>query len=148
MENIIVGSCPEIPKGMLPKCFPAEHKTGEYIPNWAMWYVLELGEYLARTGDEAFIAEARERVYSLCNYFTSFENEFGLLEKLKGWIFVEWSKCNELVQDVSFPSNMMYARMLRCISELYGDKALADKAERIKKTVNAMAMTESGFYCA
>ena len=144
---VMPGQHPALPDGMLPMCYPSDVIGNEFIPNWAMWYVLELGEYLARTGDEAFIAEARERVYSLCNYFASFENEFGLLEKLKGWIFVEWSKCNELVQDVSFPSNMMYARMLRCVAELYGDKALADKAERIKETVNAMAMTESGFYC-
>lgn len=144
---IIPGQHPALPEGMLPMCYPSDVIDGAFIPNWAMWYVLELGEYLERTGDVEFIEGVRERVYALCNYFKSFENEFGLLEKLKGWIFVEWSKCNYLVQDVSFPSNMMYARMLRCVADLYGDTSLADKAQKIKETVNEMAMTESGFYC-
>lgn len=144
---IIPGQHPDLPDGMLPMCYPSDVIGGEFIPNWAMWYVLELSEYLERTGDVEFIEGVRERVYALCNYFKGFENELGLLEGLKGWIFVEWSKCNSLVQDVSFPSNMMYAHMLRCVAGLYGDKALADKADKIKKTVNEIAMTESGFYC-
>ena len=144
---VLPGQLDLLPEGMLPMCYPSDIVHSTYIPNWAMWYVLELSEYLGRTGDRELIDAARERVYALCDYFKKYENEFGLLEKLDGWVFVEWSKCNSLVQDVSFPSNMMYARMLRCISELYGDKALADKAQSIKETVNAMSMTESGFYC-
>ena len=144
---VLPGQLDLLPEGMLPMCYPSDIVHSTYIPNWAMWYVLELSEYLGRTGDRELIDAARERVYALCDYFKKYENEFGLLEKLDGWVFVEWSKCNSLVQDVSFPSNMMYARMLRCISELYSDKALADKAQSIKETVNAMSMTESGFYC-
>jgi len=144
---IMPGQVALLPEGMLPMCYPADILHNTYIPNWAMWYVVELREYFDRTGDCEFICEARERIYALVNYFKRFENELGLLEKLEGWLFVEWSHCNDLVQDVSFPSNMMYAKMLRCISELYGDLELADKAQRIKDTVNEMAMTDSGFYC-
>ena len=35
-----------IPKGMFPMCYPADHYNGNFIPNWAMWLVLELEEYL------------------------------------------------------------------------------------------------------
>lgn len=144
---ILPGQLPLLPDGMLPMCYPADILHNTYIPNWAMWYVVELAEYLDRTGDRELIDGARERVYALAKYFEGFENELGLLEKLKGWIFVEWSKCNSLVQDVSFPSNMMYAKMLRSIAYLYGDESLEKKAQKIKDTVNSIAMTESGFYC-
>ena len=144
---ILPGQLPLLPEGMLPMCYPSDILHNTYIPNWAMWYVLELSEYLDRTGDRELIDGARERVYALVDYFKKSENELGLLEKLKGWVFVEWSRCNDLVQDVSFPSNMMYAKMLSCIASLYGDKELECKARKIKETVNEIAMTEGGFYC-
>ena len=29
-------------------CYPADHPDGTYIPNWAMWLILELKEYLEK----------------------------------------------------------------------------------------------------
>ena len=137
----------DVPEGMLPMCYPSNQHDGLFIPNWAMLYVVELHEYLARTGDCELVESAKERIYALYNYFKKFENEIGLLEDLENWIFVEWSMANKLVKNVSFPSNMVYAKMLDCMAELYGDGELKIKAQKIRDTVNAMAMTESGFYC-
>ncbi len=136
-----------LPEGMLPMCYPSDHNDGVFIPNWAMWYVVELGEYLARTGDSEFIVSAKDRVYDLLAYFAKFENEYGLLEKLESWVFLEWSKSNELTQDVSFASNMLYCTTLDTVADLYGDAALKDKATALRATINEMSMTESGFYC-
>jgi alpha-L-rhamnosidase len=148
LSNFIMpGQLATLPQGMLPMCYPADVVFGLYIPNWAMWYVVQLDEYLKRTEDIELVEAARERVYALCRYFEGFENELGLLEKLRGWVFVEWSRCNDLVQDVSFPSNMMYCAMLSCVARLYGDDAAAKKAQKIKDTINSMAVTDSGFYC-
>ncbi len=137
----------DVPHGMLPMCYPSNQHDGLFIPNWAMWYVMELREYLERTGDRELIDAAKERMYALCDYFKGFENEIGLLEHLESWVFVEWSMANNLVQDVSFASNMVYAKLLDCIAELYGDSELSKKAQSIRDTINSMAMTESGFYC-
>ena len=136
-----------LPKGMFPMCYPADFHNGNFIPNWAMWLVLELEEYLERTGDRAFIDNAKERIYALLNYFKGFENEDGLLEKLEKWVFVEWSECNKLTQDINFPTNMLYAKTLRAVSRLYGDLSLAQKADSLKKVINEKAFTENGFYC-
>lgn len=122
-------------------CYPADHFDGNYIPNWAMWFVLELEDYQARTGDAAFVQSFRDRVYALLRYFEAFENADGLLEKLQGWVFLEWSHANELVQDINFPSNMLYARMLTAVSRLFGDAAAADKAERLRQVVRAVPST-------
>lgn len=148
LENFLLPDSFEfLPEGMLPMCYPSDHNDHVFIPNWAMWYVVELGEYLKRTGDAELVANAKKRVYALYSYFKRFENEYGLLEKLESWVFLEWSKSNELVQDVSFPSNMLYCTMLDTMAELYGDAALKEKADALRRTINEMAMTESGFYC-
>ena len=120
---------------MLPMCYPSDHNDRTFIPNWAMWYGVEMGEYLTRTGDRAFTDSARERLYALLAYFAPFENEYGLLEGLKSWVFVEWSKSNELVQDVSFASNMLYARLLDTCGQLYGDSDLTGKAAKLRATI-------------
>ncbi len=136
-----------LPKGMLPMCYPSDHYDGVFIPNWAMWYGLELCEYQSRTGDNAFVEDAKPSMYALLDYFKPFENEYGLLEKLQSWVFIEWSKSNELTQDVSFATNMLYARLLADLGTLYGDEALTAKADALRDTIRNMAMTESGFFC-
>ncbi len=136
-----------LPEGMLPMCYPSDHYNGEFIPNWAMWFVVELGEYMKRTSDRELIAKAKDKVYALLKYFRRFENEYGLLEKLESWVFLEWSKSNELVQDVNFPSNMLYAKMKGVAAELYGDGELAKEADELRNVIRKMSYTEKGFFC-
>ncbi|MBR6772875.1 MAG: hypothetical protein IKM29_05765 [Clostridia bacterium] len=137
----------DIPEGMLPMCYPADALENVFIPNWAMWYGLELYEYLGRSGDRELIDEAKERLYGLLDYFRKFENELGLLEKLEGWVFLEWSHANSLTQEVNFPTNMLYAAYKSVLGLLYSDEKLIEEARELRKTINEVAMTESGFYC-
>ena len=37
--------------------------------------------------------------------------------------------------------------MLDCLGSLYNDRNLSSKAAAIRKTINEMSMTESGFFC-
>ena len=73
----------------------------------------------------------------LFDYFQPFENRDGLLEKLEGWVFVEWSAANRFVQDVNYPSNMLYAGTLSAAGRLDDKPDLVAKAEvnSCKKTV-------------
>lgn len=139
LENILLARTEELEKGMLPMCFPSQHADGRFIPNWAMWFVIELRDYFARTKDGDLVALAREKVYALADYFKEFENEEGLLEDLRSWVFVEWSVANDedYVKGVNFPTNMLYARMLDCMAQLYHDKPLAVKAEKLRKCIYA-----------
>ncbi|MBQ6087008.1 MAG: hypothetical protein IJK96_02995 [Bacteroidales bacterium] len=136
IENFLLPDFfPHIPEGMLPMCYPSDHVNENYIPNWAMWFVLELEEYLQRSGDRAMVERLRDRVYALVDFFKGYENSDGLLEKLDKWVFVEWSAANDYVQDVNYPSNMVYAYMLDVVSRLYGDASLHEKGEAIRKAV-------------
>jgi alpha-L-rhamnosidase len=124
-----------IPSGMLPMCYPSEFRTPEYIPNWAMWYLLELREYEKRTKDGALVSAAEGKMRALCAYFEKYENSDGLLEGLDGWVFVEWSMCNKLVQDVNYPSNMLYCMFLKTMYELYGDEKYLKKASSLRELI-------------
>ena len=140
LENFLRGEgFAYLPKGMLPMCYPADHNDGNFIPNWAMWFVLELEEYEKRSKDRALVDWARERVYGLLDYFSAFENEDGLLEKLDKWVFVEWSRANDadVVQDINFPTNMLYLKMLHAVSSLYGDAELSRKAEQLRSVIRS-----------
>ncbi|MBR2444737.1 MAG: hypothetical protein IKB27_04990 [Clostridia bacterium] len=137
---------PLVPEGMIPMCYPADHPDGNFIPNWAMWYVIELGEYLERTGDIDFVSSMRDRIYSLLKYFRGFENDRGLLTKLKGWIFVEWSECNNLTQDINYPTNMLYSLFKRTIGKLYDDPSLISEAEALKDIIRREARPNL-FFC-
>lgn len=46
-------------------CNPSDHNDGTFIPKWAMWFVVQLEEYLEGTGDRKLAEAARERVYGL-----------------------------------------------------------------------------------
>lgn len=124
-----------LPPGMLPMCYPADHDDGIYIPNWSLWFVLQLEEYAKRSGDRATVAAFRARLHALLDYFKPYENSDGLLEKLKSWVFVEWSQANKFTQDVSYPTNMLYANALAAMARLYDEPALAAKAEQIRAVI-------------
>lgn len=147
LENFLLpDTFPDIARGMLPMCYPSDHRNENYIPNWAMWFVLELEEYLHRTGDRVLVDRAKERVYALVDFFRPYLNSDGLLESLDKWVFVEWSDANSYVQDVNYPSNMLYASMLDAVSHLYGDAALATQAQQVRETVRSQSY-DGRFFC-
>ncbi len=122
--------------GVLPMCYPSAPKgNDDYIPNWMLWYIVELEDYLKRTGDRELIDRHKEQVYKTLRFFEKSENEIGLLENLEGWVFVEWSKANDFIDGVNFPSNMLYYGALASAGRLFEDADLTAKAEKIKKTV-------------
>ncbi|MFA7368013.1 MAG: hypothetical protein WC334_00065, partial [Kiritimatiellales bacterium] len=135
----------DLPEGMLPMCYPSEHADGQHIPQWAMWLVLELEDYLLRTGDRSLIDRMEPKVSGLLDYFKVYENSDGLLEKMPGWNFIEWSKANELISDVNYPTNMLYARMLESAARLYGKNGLPEKARQIHRTVREQSFNGTFF---
>lgn len=124
-----------LPDGMLPMCYPADHNDGVFIPNWAMWFIVQIEDYASRGGDPELIAKLEPRIAALLDYFEAFENESGLLEKLDSWIFVEWSRANDFVQEVNYPTNMLYSAALEKAGKLYQNNAWLNKAEKVKQTI-------------
>ena len=147
LENFLLPEHFEyIPEGMLPMTYPSDNmEGGTYIPNYAMWFVLQLEEYLARSGDREMVDAFRDKVYALIKFFDGFLNSDGLLEKLGSWVFIEWSAANHFVQDVNYPSNMQYAAMLDAVSRLYGDAQLHARAEKMRETIRSQSFDGTFF---
>ena len=135
MENFRLFHKPgELPEGMLPMCYPSDHWNHNFIPQWAMWYILELKDFLERS-PEVNAEDYRKLCYDLLGFFARYENEDGLLDRLPGWKFVEWSRANDWVNDVNYPTNMLYSKTCQIIGKIYGDEALLQKAEAVKEKV-------------
>ena len=135
----------DMPDGMLPMCYPSDHRSGRYIPNWAMWFVIQVGEYLERSGDRETVDALRPRLEKLVAFLWNYRNADGLLEKLPSWVFIEWSKANEYVQDVSYPSNATWAEVLDAMDRMYGRPDLAAEAQRVRETVRCQSWTGTWF---
>lgn len=136
LENYLLpDSFENIPSGMVAMCYPGDHYDGSFIPNWCMWLICELDEYVQRTGDREMADKMKDRVLGIINFLDGYRNEDGLLEKLPSWVFVEWSKANQLVQDVNYPSNMHFAAVLDIAARLYNMPELAAEAYLIRSII-------------
>jgi alpha-L-rhamnosidase len=146
LENFLLPeSFPFLPPGMLPMCYPADHNDGVFIPNWSLWFVIQLEEYWARSGNRSLVDALKEKVFQLFDYFKKFQNSDGLLEKLESWVFVEWSKANEFVQDVNYPTNMLYAAALDSAGRIYGDTVLNRQAANLRQIIREQSFDGSFF---
>ncbi len=146
LENFLLPDAfPPLPDGMLPMCYPADHPTGQFIPNWPLWLVLELEEYLDRGGDGSLVAAFREKIMALFRFLDAFVNEDGLLERLPGWVFIEWSKANDFAQDVNYPTNMLWAAALDATGRLYGDDKLRERAGVVRQRVREQSFDGEWF---
>jgi len=134
-----------LPDGMLPMCYPADHNDGVFIPNWALWFVIQLEEYLARSGDAETVKALEPKVMRLLDYFRKFRNEDGLLEKLESWVFVEWSKANEFCQDVNYPTNMLYAAALAAVGRMFNQPEQLAEANRLRDVIRKQSFDGTFF---
>lgn len=142
LENFIIGKCPEIHNDkIVPMCFPATHEDGTYIPNWALWFILEIDRYYQDTGDIKMLEAAKDKIINILSFFSDYENEYGLLENLPSWVFIEWSLAGseDYVKGISFPTNMTYARVLERVGKLYSMLDLIEKSKQLKEVINIYA---------
>lgn len=134
LKNFVLAKeFPGLPKGMLPSIYPGEVNCN-YITQWAMWYAIELADYIEYSGDDK--EYFRQTIYDLLAYFAKYENEKHLLVKLEGQ-FIEWSQANDFVKevDISYPGNMVYYLMLQRMGTLYEDEELLQKASILKEAI-------------
>ncbi|MBQ8893962.1 MAG: hypothetical protein IJ043_06085 [Clostridia bacterium] len=141
----------EFPEGVLPMAYPGDghgvQKYGafKFIPQWDMWYILEVCEYLTQRNPTADPETFRRSVMGILHFLEQYENELGLLEKLPSWNFVEWSKANDWTWDVNYPTNFLYAQVLEETGKLYGLPENLRKAEALRKTAIEMAFNGEVF---
>lgn len=141
LDNYSKAITDSLPEGMVPMCYPADILEGSYIPNWAFWYILELEKYAKEYGKDGIVKQSQERIYGILKFFEQYENEYGLLENLDGWVFVEWSAANESehICGVNIPSNIAYAACLVAAAWLCDEPRFVEKAESIRNLIKKWA---------
>ncbi len=137
---------PMIPEGMIPMCYFNNKMSDEHMPTWAFWFILELEEYYNRTGDKEFILKFMPKVTTLIDgMLDKHLNEYSLLEDVSGWLFIEWSRANDFTEGVSFPTNMLFSKALKCAANLFGIERYAGIAEKMEKSIKEISFNGSFF---
>ena len=133
-------------EGLVPAIWPCDLMCREcFITTYDMWLLGELEECVSRNG-YADLAEAfRPKVFGILDYLKRYVNDYGLLQHLPGWVFIEWSEANKLVYDVNYPANMLYAWALDAAARMYGRDELSQEAERIRERVRKRSFNGKWF---
>ena len=136
----------EIPKGALPETYPSDIPPGgTFIPQFDLWYILEVEQYIHQRGNGQKKEEFRQSIYGVLAFFRTYENRDGLVENLPSWNFIEWSGANDWGQDVNYPTNFLYAAALEAAGKLYADQGLLRRAEAVRKATIAQSFNGKYF---
>jgi alpha-L-rhamnosidase len=101
-----------------------------------MWYVLQLEAYITeREGDRTLLDMAKGKIYALVEFFKKYENSDGLLSKAGRWVLIDYSRSDELTQDINYPLNMLYSKMLKAVGNLYEDESMKVKAQTLASVI-------------
>lgn len=123
-----------LPNGVLPMCYPADvPENNNFIPQWNMWYVLEVEELCNNRAPDTDKELFRKSVIGILDFLKKYENYDGILERLPQWNFVEWSKANEWTMDVNYPTNFLYSEVLDAAYRLFGEVAYKEKAQKVRE---------------
>ena len=137
----------EFPLGALPMVFPADHQIKKkFIPQWTMWYVLEVEDYINNRGHRADAELFRPSLEALFAFYKRYENEHGLLEYLPSWNFIEWSRANKWGDSVNYPTNFLYAQSLECFYRIFGDESYLKRANEVRATAIEQSFDGTRFY--
>ncbi len=130
-----------LPSGALPMCYPSDLQNNDrhFIPQWNMWYVLEVRDFILKRGHLDEKEDFRASVMGVVHFLEAYENEDGLLEDLPSWNFVEWSKANDWTKNVNYPTNFLYVGVLLATYELYGDENLYKKAVSLRENTKKLS---------
>ena len=135
----------EFVEGAIPECYPSDAPPGgTFIPQFTMLFILQVEEYLCKRGHMDQKELFKEKIYGLLSMYRRYENEDGLLENLPSWNFVEWGPANDWIQDVSYPTNFLYSRVLKVIGHLYGDEECKKRCKQVRET--AISQSFNGRY--
>lgn len=137
LENLLLAPdpFPNLPDGEIPGAYPADFYEGLHIPQWPMYLVLQLEEYRRRSGHDALVDAFARKIEGFFAFLARHRNADGLLEGLPGWNFIEWSFVNECMQDVNYPTNMLYAAALDAAARTWKRPDWAQEAARVRTAV-------------
>ena len=137
------------PENTIPMCYPSDVRDpgkNTVIPQWTMWYILQIEEYVNARGHASDAPLFRESIDYLLKFYEKHENSDGLLEDLPYWNVIEWSGANNWSQNVSYPTNFLYAGVLEACYKMYGDVEFLKKADAVRSKIIEQSFDGVRFY--
>ena len=136
LENFLLTPADEMFHGFFPEVYPAlkpSYKDMTGITTWSFWLMVEVCEFIRRTGDIAFRDEHKPRIAAFVKGTGDFMGKGGLLENLP-WLFIDWSTSNdtEHTSPISTAANALYAYMMERLGETFHEPDWAAEGQRVK----------------
>ncbi len=81
------------PDGMTQMATPGDvaARWGVFIPDYCLYWIMTLGEYVRYSGDTLLAAELFPAVARGLSWFEAHIDEHGLLNDVPGWVFIDWA---------------------------------------------------------
>ena len=87
-----------------------------HIPDWSLHWIRSVHNLMRYTGDGDLVSSLLPSVERVLRWFLPHQGEDGLLDRVPGWVFVDWS--NVQLEGTSAALNGLWARGLRDFAEL------------------------------
>ena len=129
-----------------PEVYPANKLPGApAITTWSFWLMLELAEYVERSGDLELALDHAKRVEDFVAGTQRYIGESGLLQDMP-FVFIDWSQSNHAqnTQPISTAANALYAFMLIRLGQLYHRADWTAEGERIRCRVRGALSVNDG----
>ncbi len=101
------------PDGMTQMATPGDvaARWGVFIPDYCLYWVMALGEYVRYSGDASLARELFPAVARGLAWFESHLDEHGLLNDVPGWLFIDWAEVDRRGECTAL--NALYHAALR-----------------------------------
>ena len=136
LENFLLTPADGMFHSFFPEVYPAlkpSYKDMTGITTWSFWLMIEVCEFIRRTGDIVFRDEHKPRIEAFVKGSRDFLGKSGLLERLP-WVFIDWSMSNleEHQQPVSSAANALYAYMMISLGKTFDHPDWVADGQRIR----------------
>lgn len=149
LENFLHHPKEEQLVGLLPAVYPgfsANNKEGKTINTWTFWLLLEVFDYVKRSGDKEMLVKFEDNVTRLIEGILTYKNKYDLLESIPGFTFIDWGLANnaQFNSPISTPCNMLFAKVLKDAGEMYKNDDWLKNSRLIVEAVKKYAISNDG----
>lgn len=139
----------QLPNGLLMMSAPGDFAITPFtnIPEFSLYWIMIADRYYMQTADTALIDEIYPSMLRVVEWFFQWENDEGLLENIKHWMFIDWA---EVDKDGALTAvNAQFVKALKIVSYFSGilkfyekEKKYKQQGDKIARVINQLLWDE------
>lgn len=135
LENFLCTCADRYDHAWFPEVYPGTRTgTSPGTTSWAMWLLIELAEYCARSGDHSLIQRHKERLTAWIEglFRDYYDEESGLFCRFESTL-IDWSLSNRpfACGPISVPTNALICKALIELAQVCNEPSWAERAEKV-----------------